>query len=588
MDLFYALPTWKNVFATSTIGQLATTVLRGTDADDTTKAAVENAVDLASVLASVAAGAAVGAGLGLLLYLIFRTVARRREPLRLMAHNIRIPLILSLALVGIDIALEMVDWHLNQSSEWWVDPLNHGVRIAVIASLTWLAVAAAHIIEDVAVCKYGSAEAGRARRVTTQTQVLRQVVQAILVAIGIIIILLTFPQARTGMMALLSSAGVISIVAGIAAQNVLGNMFAGLQVAFTDSVRVGDVLLYDEQFGTVEEITLTYVVLRVWDEKRLIIPSKLLTEKSIQNWTRRHTQMLGTVELPMDWGAPVNAVRAELKRLLAKTDLWDGQTASVQVTDAQNGTMTVRVCVSADTPANLWDLRCYLRENLIAWTANEAPHALARTRLQTHDLFDPAADISAEDVHAQAKALEAEVETTTSASLREVADKPAAAAVKAGAKARKAISLLAQYWGSSPEDNQAENKPKAPVAKPHEAAAAGREAELSPSSASTKTDGKLSVSDAEQAKKLAVETGEVVVLSGAVSESESTPSEERLYSGSPQNEERSRAFQGPGEAALAEREAEIRRQNKGEDEEKLPPIESDGGLESGEGTELGN
>ncbi|MBV7363318.1 mechanosensitive ion channel [Actinomycetaceae bacterium TAE3-ERU4] len=383
--------------------------------------AVETTVNIATLLGSSAIGAVVGFVVGLLVFLLIRLAFYRSKPGRLLAHRLRLPIPILFLLVGASVALDLADSGLSRNEQAWVDLFQHGFLLAVIAAITWVLVAAVQVIEDVANHRYSNSIEGKARRVTTQMQILRRVLQAILVALGIIVAILTFPQARTAMTALLSSAGVISIIAGIAAQNVLGNMFAGLQIAFADSVRVGDILVFDDKYGTVEEITLTYVVLRIWDEKRLVIPSRQLTEKSVENWTRRHAQVLGTVELPLDWTAPVPAIRLELQRLLQNSPLWDGNTGNIQITDSQAGQMTVRVCVSAANPSDLWDLRCYVREHLVDWTVRNAPYALTRTRLQReevkiveHDKSDEEVARLAEELALIAGPLEGENKTTTS------------------------------------------------------------------------------------------------------------------------------------------------------------------------------
>lgn len=343
-------------------------------------------VDVAAIVAAGAVGAAIGLAVGIAVLLLLRIALQRHKPGRLLVHRLRIPVPVTFAVIGASLGFGLAESGLDRGEIPWVGAARHAMLLSVIATVTWVVVAAIKVIEDVADSRYEALEAGKARRVTTQMQVLRRVLQVIAVAIGIVVGLLTFPQARAGMTALLSSAGVISIIAGIAAQSVLGNMFAGLQIAFTDSIRVGDVLVYEDKYGDVEEITLTYVVLHIWDDKRLIIPSKQLTENTVQNWTRRSAQVQGTVELPMDWTAPVPALRMELTRLLQGTDLWDGQIASIQTTDSKAGELMVRVVVSAATPSDLWDLRCYLREHLVDWTVRNAPYALTRTRLQPEHL----------------------------------------------------------------------------------------------------------------------------------------------------------------------------------------------------------
>jgi len=205
---------------------------------------------------------------------------------------------------------------------------------------------------------------------------------SILVVVGAAAILLTFPEARTIGASLLASAGLVSIVAGLAAQTSLANVFAGMQIAFTDAIRVDDVVVVDGEWGRIEEITMTYVVVHVWDDRRLIMPSTYFTTTPFQNWTRRAADLLGTVELDLDWDVPVEALRDELSRLLEATDLWDQRVGILQVTEATGGYVRLRALASAADAPTLFDLRCYVREGLVDWLQEHAPTALPRTRVE--------------------------------------------------------------------------------------------------------------------------------------------------------------------------------------------------------------
>jgi len=179
---------------------------------------------------------------------------------------------------------------------------------------------------------------------------------------------------------ILASAGLAAIIAGLAAQSTLANVFAGMQVAFSDSFRVDDVVIVEQEWGVIEEITLTYVVVRVWDDRRLVLPSTYFTSTPFQNWTRRSSQLLGTVEIDVDWTVPMDDLRTEMNRLLSQTDLWDQRVGVIQMTDATGGLIRVRALASAVSAPILWDLRCYLREGLITWLL-EAESGLPRTRV---------------------------------------------------------------------------------------------------------------------------------------------------------------------------------------------------------------
>jgi len=221
-----------------------------------------------------------------------------------------------------------------------------------------------------------------ARRVRTQIMILRRATVVVLVLCALAGALLTFPAARVAGAGLLASAGLLSVVAGLAAQTTLANFFAGLQLAFTDAIRVDDVVVVEGQFGRIEEITLTYVVVHTWDDRRLILPSTWFTTTPFENWTRRAADLLGTVELDLDWSVPVAEMRAELTRLLRASEMWDHRVGVLQVTEATGGWVRVRALASAADAPTLFDLRCAVREGLVEWLRREHPDALPRTRYE--------------------------------------------------------------------------------------------------------------------------------------------------------------------------------------------------------------
>jgi hypothetical protein len=220
-----------------------------------------------------------------------------------------------------------------------------------------------------------------ARRVRTQISLLRRLAVVVIGVLAAAAMLLTFPSARAAGASILASAGVISLVAGLAAQTSLANVFAGLQLAFTDAIRVDDVVVVEDEWGRIEEITLTYVVVHIWDDRRMVLPSTYFTTTPFENWTRKESAVLGSVELDVDWTMPFDAMRAELDRLLADHPLWDRRVGVLQVTDAVGTLVRVRALLSAQDAGALFDLRCQVRECLVTWLQREHGHGLPRLRL---------------------------------------------------------------------------------------------------------------------------------------------------------------------------------------------------------------
>jgi small-conductance mechanosensitive channel len=192
--------------------------------------------------------------------------------------------------------------------------------------------------------------------------------------------LMTFPGARQVGASLLASAGVLGIVAGLAARPVFSNLISGLQLALAQPIRLDDVLIVKGEWGRVEEITGTYVVLRIWDDRRMVIPLQWFIENPFENWTRTSSQLLGAVVLHLDYATPMDALRAEAGRVVAAAPEWDRRVCVVQVQDATERAMQVRVLVSAAHAGKLWDLRCRVREELLGWLARTHPHCLPQLR----------------------------------------------------------------------------------------------------------------------------------------------------------------------------------------------------------------
>ncbi len=254
------------------------------------------------------------------------------------------------------------------------------LTLVLIMALAWLTVRVAVAIVQTGYARYASAshDAARVRRVRTQVTLIQRIVTAAVGVIAAAVMLMQFPHMRAVGTSVLASAGVIAAVAGIAAQSTLGNIFAGLQIAFGDMVRIGDNVVVEGEWGTVEEITLTYLVVSTWDERRITMPVSYFTSRPFENWTRGSAQMTGTVFFHLDHSTPVDLMREQLYRELKECDEWDGRAWGLVVTDTTPTTIQVRALVTAKDAGDIWTLRCTVRERLIDWLRREHPYALPR------------------------------------------------------------------------------------------------------------------------------------------------------------------------------------------------------------------
>jgi small-conductance mechanosensitive channel len=324
------------------------------------------------------AGAALAAWLlGVLIGALVGRLARRSPAVAELSRRGRTPL---RALLVLAVVTVLLDGATGVGE--WRDPVVRVLGLAIIGTVAWLLAAGVFVAADIALRRYDVdvVDNRHARRVRTQISLLRRLAVVLIAVLAAAAMLLTFPSARAAGASILASAGVISIVAGLAAQTSLANVFAGLQLAFTDAIRVDDVVVVEEEWGRIEEITLTYVVVHIWDDRRLVLPSTYFTTTPFQNWTRKESAVLGSVELDVDWSVPFEAMRGELDRLLAENPLWDRRVGVLQVTDAVGSVIRVRVLVSAQDAGALFDLRCQLREAFVVWLQREHGYGLPRVR----------------------------------------------------------------------------------------------------------------------------------------------------------------------------------------------------------------
>ena len=532
------------------------------------EAAVVTTIDFTLLILGPIVGAFVGVVISVVMSALLRKAFAKAATASSILARVRRPGHFTFAAwgawAGLGIALvnpNLSDWNGTSITTF----LMHVLLIIALACLTWMAYAAAWVFEDAAKARQDS-DQGRSRRFETQAQVLRRFAQGIVVVVGVVAIIGTFEVARQAMTTVLASAGVLSVIAGLAAQQTLGNVFAGLQLAFTDAIRVGDVVVAGDKHetGSVEEITLSYVVVRIWDERRLIIPCRYFTQTPFENWTRRAAAQLGTVELKLDWSAPMTLIRTKVEQLLTSTDLWDGRTWGVQITDSDEYTVTVRVLVSAKNSGHLSDLRAYLREQLISWIVTEEPWARPAQRIEPRETVTVNKDMSRERIARLAAELagisgtnEAVAATGVTPAHPVAGERTAAGSATGGA----AYAPGAMPAGVSPKDPAHAARMVAARRKAKRArrrAMADRQRELAEGGPAASHDETQVISKAALRKIIEAAGNANPQLTQTLTAT-SIGRGERFFSGSADADERAAALEGPGEEAYAEREAEARR-----------------------------
>lgn len=258
------------------------------------------------------------------------------------------------------------------------------LQITVIALLTWIATRVTDILGAVYLRNFqkDTTDDFTARKQVTQIRILKRAAATVITVIGVAAALMTFESVRQYGVSLFASAGVAGLAIGLAARPLLSSMIAGIQIALTQPIRLQDVVIVEGEYGTVEEITSTYVVVKLWDWRRMVIPLSYFIEKPFQNWTRDSTELIGAVTFNVDYSADVERIRSKLEQIVQDHPLWDKKVVNLQVTDATERSIELRALVSAATASTLWDLRCAVREQLITFVREEMTRALPRSRQQ--------------------------------------------------------------------------------------------------------------------------------------------------------------------------------------------------------------
>ncbi|MFC0115176.1 mechanosensitive ion channel family protein [Kibdelosporangium aridum] len=325
------------------------------------------------IVLSVAIATAAALLAGWLTGVLVRFVARRRyrRTLTKLHENCHKPFMAVLVVAANYIVL-------FEYENRFIAGIRHALLLVLIVVAAWLVIRVLFVIEDFALQRLNMdvPDNRRIRRLRTQVALIRRLTGAAITIIAIASMFMTFSELRTLGASLLASAGIVGVIAGLAAQTTLTNVFAGMQLALTDSLRYDDVVVVEGEWGRIEEMTLTYVVVHLWDERRLVLPTTYFTKTPFQNWTRHETRVIGAVQLHLDYRAPVEVLRAEAQRVVESSDLWDRREWVLQVVDSTQLTMVVRVLASAADAPSAWDLRCEIREKLIVFMRDNYPEYL--------------------------------------------------------------------------------------------------------------------------------------------------------------------------------------------------------------------
>ncbi|MFC3416684.1 mechanosensitive ion channel family protein [Algoriphagus hitonicola] len=273
----------------------------------------------------------------------------------------------------------------EESSSWegiwsWLPHMN---TILIISGFAWCLLAFTGILKIIFLKQYDISKEDnlRARKIYTQLNILQKIANFIIIILGIGLILISFEPIRKIGVGVFASAGVAGIIIGFSAQKAIGALIAGIQIAFAQPFRLDDAVVVEGEWGWIEEINLTYVVVRIWDQRRLVLPTTYFLENPFQNWTRTSADIIGSVFLYTDYIVPFDELRKELDRILENTSLWDKKTKILQVTDAKEGTVESRILVSARNSPTAWDLRVHVREKMIEFLQKNYPQSLPRTRI---------------------------------------------------------------------------------------------------------------------------------------------------------------------------------------------------------------
>jgi small-conductance mechanosensitive channel len=303
----------------------------------------------------------------------------RTSFLRSLFLRVRRLVCLALVLVAINVAAQL-PYFPERFSEVTAKLLG----VAVILLIGWAAAIAIDVASTFYLRRFHPAghESIEARKHYTQVRILRRALDLLIGVITVAAALMAFEPVRQFGVSLFASAGAAGLIVGLAARPVLSNLIAGIQLAITQPIRLNDAVVVEGEWGLIEEITSTYVVIKIWDLRRLVVPLSYFMEKPFQNWTREATQILGTVYLQADYRVPVPKLRAKLDEIVRESEIWDEAVVNLQVTAFKDSTVELRMLMSARNSSEAWNLRCEVREKMLAFLQNEYPESLPRTRVE--------------------------------------------------------------------------------------------------------------------------------------------------------------------------------------------------------------
>ncbi|QLG45173.1 mechanosensitive ion channel family protein [Costertonia aggregata] len=311
-----------------------------------------------------------------------------KNPKYLLPQGVMKKVALPIFLIFVAIVLRMESFRrlfgLQEEGFWF----RKSSTLLFIFAMTWLIIGVLKVVKQLIINNYdvNAANNLKARKIYTQFNILERIAIFIVIILAIGLALMSFKEIREVGISVFASAGVAGIIIGFSAQKLIGTILAGIQIAIAQPIKMDDVVIVEGEWGRIEDITLTYVVVKIWDKRRLIVPTPYFIEKPFQNWTKTSSDILGTVFLYTDYHVPFDAIRKELTKILESTDLWDGEVNNIQVTDNKAGHVEVRALMSAKDASTAWDLRVMVREKLIAFLQENYPESLPRTRVLIKDI----------------------------------------------------------------------------------------------------------------------------------------------------------------------------------------------------------